>query len=89
LTEDEYYHQHPAQTEELVKAWENKEHRKAMRHGESMFIIAASQGVKINGRKVKLSDFTPTKSKQTPQDKEAKLKAAFMALAARKQNGKS
>lgn len=48
--------------------------------------------MKINGRKVKLSDFMPkyADEKADPKQKELKLKAALMAMASRnKPNGKS
>lgn len=55
--------------------------------------ICQAQGVKIGGRKPKLDDFLPDyakpkANKRTPEQAEARLKAAFASLAkSKKPNG--
>lgn len=84
MTETEWNQSHPAQCNQYIETWKNKEQRENARTAAMQHIIAVSGGVKIKGRTPKFEDFMQVEKKKetNPVFAEAKLKVALQALAA-------
>jgi len=84
LTESEWNQSHPEQCQQYLETWKNKEQRENARTAAMQHITAVAGGVKIKGRAPKFEDFMQIEKtkKVNPVLSEARLKTAFMALAA-------
>ena len=84
MTESEWNQSHPEQCQQYLETWKNKEQRENARTAAMQHITAVAGGVKIKGRTPKFEDFMQVdkKKKVNPELAEARLKTAFMALAA-------
>lgn len=68
MTESEWLNSHPAQNEEIVKAWEKKEAREEIRTGLIRLTLAQVMvGKKKSGGYFKLEDFIPSWCIQKPK----------------------
>jgi len=73
---------HPAQCNEYIEAWKQKEQRLNARSAAQQHITAVAGGVKIKGRQPRFEDFMATeKKKVNPKLSEARLKIALQAWA--------
>lgn len=72
---------HPDQARAHIAAWENKERRADSRNASLQYIIAVSQDVRINNRKVKFSDFMPPEPSKKKQNTAAFHEAAMRVAA--------
>jgi hypothetical protein len=67
-----------------VDAWETKEKRQDVRLASMQLLIAQSQGVKVNNRKPRLTDFLPEYAKPKDGGQSALMKEVEEALAKQK-----
>jgi hypothetical protein len=82
IDKDEWDNLHPQECESILEAWEQRQKRERIRDASMQHIIALAGGMKKRGGgQLRLEDFAPELKDKTPEEREAKLKAQFKAMA--------